>query len=270
MPINYPIITSGGGSGNAIKLQNRDINSNVPKPFQTLLWNSGSEAWTPDYDAGTTGYFKIYLSSSAETGSFRLKFVDISPNIELNWQDLGYYDLNQYTMNEEYPYWVGEVSLPKKFGPTISASFNAGSSYVGGNYDTSLGNQVSITQDLNNTNDGTIQQGGGGGGGGALLVTVYAPGSSSCSSTSELSLTKFKKFGDNGQVIVIYEINSTYTGSLKISGSSGETVYQLTGTTGELMDYSENISFNDNSYTLFASSSNASSNFLIYNIIAAF
>jgi hypothetical protein len=100
---------------------------------------------------------------------------------------------------------------------------------------------------------------------------VFA-GSASYADTSQKVLTKFKLQGAFGQeapnqtafFALQADIDNPYTGSINISSSEGETIYQLS---------SSNFSFlfqapltGSNIYTVYASSSNASSNFCVYNL----
>jgi hypothetical protein len=138
---------------------------------------------------------------------------------------------------------------------------------------------VYIIQDLNNTATGTISQGGGGGGSGFTYVpiTVYAGGSFDASSTSQTTLTKFVKLNDASSdafVVVNYEISSSFTGSLQLSGVNGIDVdLQLTGSDGVINQNEVSVvnggtlsSLNSSVYNAYVSSSNASSNFKIYNL----
>lgn len=108
-----------------------------------------------------------------------------------------------------------------------------------------------------------------------VLQTIFA-GSASCSSTSETVLTKFYPLPYEGNPIsdqyasfLIYaDITNPHTGSIKISGSEGNiTEYQITNS--NFVFITQAPITGTHVYTVYASSSNASSNFIIYNLLAS-
>lgn len=286
MPIIYPISSGGGASsGNATSLRNRSLDSQFyPQDFETILWNSQDNYFTLGLPYGSFQEFIIFLSSSAETGSFYLSFPNSQiPNKEFYWNDL----VNTRNFNsqssEQYngnTYFSARVYLPKAYSALLTASFNNNTSSIGYSYDqSSLGSPVYIIQDLNNTATGTISQGGGGGGGSYtyIPVTVYAGSSFDASSTSQTTLTKFVKLNDSisdAFVVVNYEISSSFTGSVQLSGVNGIDVdLQLTGSDGVVNQNEVSVVnggtlslFNSSVYTVRVSSSSPSSNFKIYNL----
>ena len=108
----------------------------------------------------------------------------------------------------------------------------------------------------------------------SLKFNIFA-GSSSFSTTSESVLTKFRLIGTQGNppnqnafFIIQATVDSPYTGSVRISGSTNEFVMQISSSDFSYF-FAGEITGTD-IYTVFASSSNASSNFTIYNLLTTY
>jgi len=283
MPINYPVTTpSVPTSSNASQLRGKDINTSfVPQEYETVIWNPQQDRFDLGFPFGSAQKFTVLFSTSSYTGTLFFTFPEAETGFkEINWNTFSGLRTFETASSFSYngtPYFAASAYIPRKYGGLFSASFDTGSNNLGYQYPTEYDSPVYIIQDSSNPLTGTIEQsqpgGGGGGGGGSstFLYTVYAPGIKDASATGQELITKFYKAASKVNVYYDYQIDTGHTGSVYVSGNFSQATINVTGTTTYVYSAAyTNMTLDDNFYSIYVSSSNASSNFKIYNITLEF